>query len=46
MEDTRLTKTADLAAKQYVLLASDVPDAWKRPQLKAVGVNYAIAPKK
>ena len=46
MEDTRLTKAADLAAKQRVLLASDVPDAWKRPQLKAVGVNYAIAPKK
>ena len=37
MEDTRLTKAADLAAKQHVLLASDVPDAWKRPQLKAVG---------
>ena len=37
MEDTRLTKVADLAAKQRVLLASDVPDAWKRPQLKAVG---------
>ena len=35
--DTRLTKAADLAAKQHVLLASDVPDAWKRPQLKAVG---------
>ena len=37
MEYTRLTKAADLAAKQHVLLASDVPDAWKRPQLKAVG---------
>ena len=37
VEDTRLTKAADLAAKQHVLLASDVPDAWKRPQLKAVG---------
>ena len=37
VEDTRLTKVADLAAKQHVLLASDVPDAWKRPQLKAVG---------
>ena len=36
VEDTRLTKAADLAAKQNVLLASDVPDAWKRPQLKAV----------
>ena len=37
VEDTRLTKAADLAAKQHVLLTSDVPDAWKRPQLKAVG---------
>ena len=37
VEHTRLTKAADLAAKQHVLLASDVPDAWKRPQLKAVG---------
>jgi len=37
VEDTRLTKAADLAAKQHVLLASDVLDAWKRPQLKAVG---------
>ena len=37
VEDTRLTKAADLAAKQHVLLASDAPDAWKRPQLKALG---------
>ena len=37
VEDTRLTRAADLAAKQHVLLASDAPDAWKRPQLKAVG---------
>ena len=37
VEDTRLTKAADLAAKQHVLLASDAPNAWKRPQLKAVG---------
>ena len=36
VEDTRLTKAADLAAKQHVLLTSDAPDAWKRPQLKAV----------
>ena len=36
VEDTRLSKAADLAAKQHVLLASDAPDAWKRPQLKAV----------
>ena len=32
-----MTKATDLATKQHVLLASDVPDAWKRPQLKAVG---------
>jgi len=36
VEDTRLTKAADLAAKQHLLLVSDAPDAWKRPQLKAV----------
>ena len=36
VEDTRLTKAADLAAK-HLLLASDAPDSWKRPQLKAVG---------
>ena len=36
VEDTRLTKAANLAAKQHVLLTSDAPDAWKRPQLKAV----------
>ena len=46
VEDTRLTKAADLAAKQHVLLTSDAPDAWKRPQLKAGAVNYAIGPKK
>ena len=33
VEDTHLTKAVDLASKQHVLLASDVPDAWKRPQL-------------
>ena len=37
VEDARLSKAADLAAKQHVFLASDVPDAGKRPQLKAVG---------
>ena len=37
VEGTRLTKAADVAAKQHVLLASDAPDSWKRPQLKAVG---------
>ena len=36
VEDTRLTKAAYLAAKQHVLLTSDAPDAWKRPQLKAL----------
>ena len=36
VEDTRLTKAADLAAKQHILLTSEAPDAWKRPQLKAV----------
>ena len=36
VEDTRFSKAADLAAKQHVLLTSEVPDAWKRPQLKAV----------
>ena len=36
VEDTRLAKAADLAAKQHVLLTSEIPDAWKRPQLKAV----------
>ena len=35
-QDTRLPKAADLAAEQHVLLTSDAPDAWKRPQLKAV----------
>ena len=27
VEDTRLTKAADLAAQQYLLLTSDLPDA-------------------
>ena len=46
VEDTRLTKAADLAAKQHVLLASDAPDAWKRPQLKAVGRQLRHCTKK
>ena len=38
VEDTRLTKAADLAAKQHMVLVNEsIPDAWKRPQLKAVG---------
>ena len=40
VEDSRLTKAADLAANQHVLLASDAPDAWKLPQLKAVGRHW------
>ena len=40
VEDTRLTKAADLAAKQHVLLASGAPDARKRPQLKVVGRQF------
>ena len=36
VEDTRLTKALNLAATQHVLLTSDAPDAWKRPQVKAV----------
>jgi len=36
VEDTRLTKAADLAAKQHLLLVSDAPAAWARPRLKAV----------
>ena len=38
VEDTRLTKAANLAAKQRMILVNEsIPDAWKRPQLKAVG---------
>ena len=38
VEDTRLTKAADLAAKRRMILVNEsIPDAWKRPQLKAVG---------
>ena len=37
VEENRLTKAADLAAKQHMLLVNEsLPDAWKRPQLKAV----------
>ena len=37
VEDGRLNKAADLAARREVLLTSHEPDAWKEPQLKAVG---------
>lgn len=35
-EDSRLTKAADLAAQQELLLESDAPDTWKEPRLKFV----------
>ena len=37
VEDGRLNKAADLAARREVLLTSHEPDTWKEPQLKAVG---------
>ena len=37
VEDGRLNKAADLAARREVLLTSQEPDAWKEPQLKTVG---------
>ena len=40
MEDGRLNKAADLAASREVLLTSHEPDAWKEPQLKAVGHEF------
>ena len=46
VEDTRLTKAADLAAKQHVLLASDAPMPGNDLNSKPWGVNYAIRPKK
>ena len=46
VEDTRSTKAADLAAKQHVLLASDAPDVWKRPQLKGMGRQLRLWTKK
>ena len=36
LEDSRLTKAADLAAQQELLLESDAPDTWKEPRLKFV----------
>ena len=37
VEDGRLNKAANLAARREVLLTRHGPDAWKEPQLKAVG---------
>lgn len=37
VEDGQLNKAADLAARCEVLLTSHEPNAWKEPQLKAVG---------
>lgn len=37
LEDSRLNKAAELAATHHLLLTSPSSDAWKRPQLKAVG---------
>lgn len=40
VEDGWLNKAADLAASREVLLTSHEPDAWKEPQLKAVGHEF------
>ena len=37
LDDSRLTKAADLAAQQHILFESKAPDTWKEPRLKAVG---------
>lgn len=37
LNDSRLTKAADLAAQQHVLFTSKAPDTRKEPRLKAVG---------
>lgn len=37
LDDSLLTKAADLATQQHVLLSSKAPDTWKEPRLKAVG---------
>ena len=36
LEDSRLTKAADSAAQQELLLESDAPDTWKEPRLESV----------
>lgn len=37
LDCSRLTKAADLAANQHLLLESEAPETWKEPRLKAVG---------
>ena len=34
LDNSRLTKAADLAAQQHLLLESNAPDGWKEPRLK------------
>ena len=34
LDGSRLTKAADLAAQQHLLLESNAPDGWKEPCLK------------
>ena len=46
VEDTRLTKAVDLAAKQHVLLAKMLPMHGNDLNSKPWGVNYAIGSKK
>ena len=36
LDDSRLTKAADLAAQQELLLESQAPNTWKEPRLKSV----------
>ena len=36
LDDSRLTKAADLAAQKELLLESPAPDTWKEPRLKSV----------
>ena len=37
LDDSRLTKAADLATQQHLLLESNAPDGWKEPRVKLVG---------
>lgn len=37
LDDSLLTKAADLETQQHVLFSSKAPDTWKKPRLKAVG---------
>ena len=34
LDDSRLTKAAELAAQQHILFESKAPDTWKEPRLK------------